>query len=107
MNRYASFDAVKIVLFLPGTGTPWLPSAFSTPCGPGFLDSRDAILLADAIIYNNAHRCLIWQAFARRGMGFNASQGSPNVATDQTEGFNLPPYCLPDDVTAKLLLNPY
>ena len=65
------------------------------PCGPGYLDARDAILTADAILYNNAHRCLIWQAFARRGMGFNASQGSANVAGDETEGFNLPPYCLP------------
>ena len=65
------------------------------PCGPGFLDSRDAILTADAILYNNAHRCLIWQAFARRGMGFNAVQGSVNVAGDETENFNLPPYCLP------------
>ncbi len=65
------------------------------PCGPGFLDARDAILMADALIYNNAHRCLIWQAFARRGMGFNASQGSANVAGDETEGFSLPSYCLP------------
>ncbi len=65
------------------------------PCGPGFLDSRDAILLADAILYNNAHRCLIWQAFARRGMGSNASQGSANIAGDETEGFNLPAFCLP------------
>ena len=65
------------------------------PCGPGFLDARDAILTADAILYNNAHRCLIWQAFARRGMGFNASQGSANVAGDETENFSLPSFCLP------------
>ena len=65
------------------------------PCGPGYLDARDAILLADAILYENAHRCLIWEAFRRRGMGFNASQGSANVAGDETENFNLPPYCLP------------
>ncbi len=63
------------------------------PCGPGFLDARDAILTADALIYNNAHRCLIWQAFARRGMGYNAVQGSADVAGDETEGFSLPPYC--------------
>jgi hypothetical protein len=65
------------------------------PCGPGFLDSRDAILAADAILYNHAYRCLIWQAFAGRGMGFNASQGNPNQAGDETEDFSLPPYCLP------------
>jgi PKD repeat protein len=65
------------------------------PCGPGFLDARDAILTADALIYNNAHRCLIWQAFARRGMGYNAVQGSADIAGDETQGFSLPPYCLP------------
>ncbi len=65
------------------------------PCGPGFLDARDAILLADQMLYNNAHRCLIWQAFARRGMGFQANQGSANVAGDETENFSLPSYCMP------------
>ncbi|MBP8250238.1 MAG: M36 family metallopeptidase, partial [Chitinophagales bacterium] len=64
------------------------------PCSPGYLDARDAILNADAILYNNAHRCRIWEAFARRGMGFNAVQGSSSSSTDQTAGFSLPPFCL-------------
>ncbi len=65
------------------------------PCGPGYLDARDAILTADAVLYNNAHRCKIWEAFARRGMGYNAIQGSANVVGDETENFVLPPYCQP------------
>ena len=64
------------------------------PCSPGFLDARDAILLADAIFYNNAHRCRIWEAFARRGMGYNASQGLSTSSTDQVAGFAMPPFCL-------------
>src|SRR6185436_15005716 len=64
------------------------------PCSPGYLDGRDAILAADAVLYNNAHRCRIWEAFARRGMGYNAVQGSSNSSTDQTAGFSLPPVCL-------------
>ena len=60
------------------------------PCNPGFLDARDAILAADSILYNNAHKCAIWSAFARRGMGVNAVQGSAFSATDQTAGFNVP-----------------
>ena len=63
------------------------------PCGPGFLDARDAILMADAELYNNVHRCRIWEAFARRGMGFDANQGSANVAGDETAGFQMPPFC--------------
>ena len=65
------------------------------PCGPGYLDARDAILLADAIFYNNAHRCRIWEAFARRGMGYNATQGLSTSSTDQVAGFSMPPFCLP------------
>ncbi len=64
------------------------------PCSPGFLDARDAILTADAVLYNNAHRCRIWEAFARRGMGLNAVQGSSGSSTDQTAGFSLPPFCM-------------
>lgn len=64
------------------------------PCSPGFLDARDAILTADAVLYGNAHRCRIWEAFARRGMGYNAVQGSSNSATDQTAGFSLPTFCM-------------
>ncbi len=63
------------------------------PCGPGFLDARDAILAADALLYNNAHRCLIWTAFARRGMGANALQGSATTTGDETQGFLMPAYC--------------
>ncbi len=63
------------------------------PCGPGFIDARDAILSADAMLYNNAHRCLIWTAFARRGMGADASQGSATTTGDETQGFLMPAYC--------------
>jgi hypothetical protein len=60
------------------------------PCSPGYLDARDAILAADDLLYDNAHRDLIWQAFARRGMGCSADQGSANSSTDQTEAFDAP-----------------
>jgi len=58
------------------------------PCGPGFLDSRDAILLADKLLYNDEHRCKIGQAFARRGMGSLAEQGSADIAGDETADFS-------------------
>ncbi len=63
------------------------------PCGPGFLDARDAILAADDILYNNAHRCLIWESFARRGLGANAIQGSAGQAGDETAGYDVPTFC--------------
>lgn len=60
------------------------------PCSPGFVDGRDAILLADEILYNGAHRCAIWSAFARRGLGYSASQGSSNSMTDGSQATDLP-----------------
>lgn len=65
------------------------------PCSPGFLDARNAILKADSILYNFAHRCAIWQAFARRGMGVSAKQGSSNNTTDQTQAFDVPSFVTP------------
>ena len=63
------------------------------PCNPGFVDGRNAILQADSILYNGANKCLIWRAFARRGLGFSASQGSSASRTDQVEAFDLPSIC--------------
>ncbi len=57
------------------------------PCGPGFITGRDAIIQADQVLYNGAHICAIKEAFRRRGMGDNASQGSANSVTDQTADF--------------------
>lgn len=65
------------------------------PCNPGFIDARDAILLADDILYGSAHRCQIWEAFARRGMGQFASQGSAGAVGDETVDFTYPSFCLP------------
>ncbi len=64
------------------------------PCSPGMIDGRDAIIQADQLLYNGIHECLIWNAFANRGFGFSASQGSSNSRTDQVEAFDLPPSCL-------------
>ncbi len=59
-------------------------------CSPGFLDGRNAILKADTILYNGYYSCAIWQAFAKRGMGASALQGSSASYTDQTAAFDNP-----------------
>jgi uncharacterized protein (TIGR03437 family) len=63
-----------------------------TPNAPTFLDARDAILLADRVNNGGANQCLLWQAFAKRGLGYSAST---NDATDTAprESFDPPPYC--------------
>ncbi|RAU82151.1 T9SS-dependent M36 family metallopeptidase [Pontibacter arcticus] len=61
------------------------------PCGPGFVDARNAILAADLQNYGGANQQLIWSVFARRGLGFSASQGLATSRTDQVEAFDMPP----------------
>ncbi|MHA6247558.1 T9SS-dependent M36 family metallopeptidase [Pontibacter sp. CAU 1760] len=65
------------------------------PCSPGFIDARDAILAADRINNGGANQCYIWRAFAKRGLGFSAQQGSNNDLTDGVEAFDMPPSCSP------------
>lgn len=61
------------------------------PCNPGFVDARNAILSADKLNNNGADTALIWEVFARRGLGYSAKQGSTSLTTDGTEAFDLPP----------------
>jgi len=60
------------------------------PCRPNFVQARDAILEADLINYPPAqfpeNQCLLWTAFAKRGLGVGALGGG-------TESFTLPDDC--------------
>lgn len=74
------------------------------PCSPGFVDGRDAILAADVALYGGANECAIWDAFARRGLGVSAIQGSSASRSDGTEAFDTPSgtatFTAPADVCA-------
>ena len=63
------------------------------PCSPGFVDGRNAILLADNVLYGGIHSCLIWKAFAARGLGFSANQGLSSSRSDGTQAFDMPTSC--------------
>ncbi|GGG31712.1 peptidase M36 [Dokdonia pacifica] len=66
------------------------------PCRPGFVDGRDAILAAveiNRLISDNqrdAVSCIIWNAFANRGLGFSAQQNDTFTPFDNVEAFDLP-----------------
>ncbi len=62
-------------------------------CQPGFISARNAILKADTTLYAASHACAIWRAFARRGMGFGALEGSTGSINDQTVSFTNNPAC--------------
>lgn len=68
------------------------------PCNPGFVDARDAILAAVAIspfLDNENDRadvgCIIWTAFANRGLGWSADQGDWREREDGTSATDFPP----------------
>jgi hypothetical protein len=58
------------------------------PCSPGFVTGRNAILQADENLFGGQYKCAIWEAFRRRGVGYNASQGSSASVTDQIPDFS-------------------
>jgi hypothetical protein len=73
------------------------------PCGPGFVDGRDALLAADMATTGGVDQCIIWEVFAARGLGFNADQGSANFRGDQVEDFTMPPSSDPSLVNCSSL----
>jgi extracellular elastinolytic metalloproteinase len=56
------------------------------PCRPTFLQARDAILAADRAGFEGKNQCLIWTAFAKRGMGVDAVES-------KTDGYAIPSEC--------------
>ena len=79
-------------------------------CEPGFADARDAIIAADAALTGTVVEgvdvdrnpvtelrgedfCLIWDTFAKRGLGIDAQQGDPASKTDGSNGFTTHPDC--------------
>ncbi len=75
------------------------------PCNPGFVNGRDAIILADSLMYDAEHSCLIWETFARRGLGFSADQGSVDSRDDGTEGYDIYPQCIQELKISKEVTN--
>lgn len=57
-------------------------------CSPGFISGRNAILQADQNLYGGTYRCAIISAFARRGMGTNASEGLTSSVSDQVVDYS-------------------
>lgn len=83
------------------------------PCFPSFIDGRDAILAADQAITGGQDYCMIWEVFANRGLGVNASSGDTQDAHDQIEDFTRPepgPNCslgiTPNEIEKRIQLSP-
>ena len=60
------------------------------PCLPSFVEGRDALIAADQAITGGQDFCMIWEVFARRGLGLSASSGDGDSTTDQIASFDVP-----------------
>ncbi len=67
------------------------------PASPTFIQQRDGILKADTLLYGGIHSCRIWRAFAKRGLGYDATDAT-NALGNETNGYQLPPACDPNVV---------
>lgn len=56
------------------------------PCNPTMIASRDAWIQADENRYDGENKCLVWKAFADRGLG-------PNATADYEDDYSLPEGC--------------
>lgn len=61
-----------------------------SPANPNFVQARDAILQADLIDTGGANRLELWAAFAKRGLGINASSPASTTTVGLVESFTLP-----------------
>ncbi|KAJ3319247.1 hypothetical protein HDV06_006575 [Boothiomyces sp. JEL0866] len=59
------------------------------PCNPTFVTARDAIIAADTAYYEGKNRCLIWKAFAKRGLGIDVVTETSKLS----DGHKIPPEC--------------
>ncbi|KAJ7065817.1 Fungalysin metallopeptidase-domain-containing protein [Mycena amicta] len=58
----------------------FLDALLLQPCNPTFLTARDAWIQADVNRFAGANSCLLWNAFASRGLGTNAANHTDGTA---------------------------
>ncbi|TKY87562.1 hypothetical protein EX895_003576 [Sporisorium graminicola] len=65
------------------------------PCRPSFFDARDAIVQADKHLTGGQNKCLLWKAFAKRGLGTDARVvgRTPWGGGKRTDGYAVPQDC--------------
>jgi extracellular elastinolytic metalloproteinase len=61
-----------------------------SPSNPSFLDERNAILMADTVVFGRKYENVIWRVFAHRGMGYFAGALGGDDASPGAD-FHLPP----------------
>ncbi len=70
-----------------------------SPPSPTMLDMRDAMLLADSVrnpaTTRSQNFCRLWEPFAARGMGVDATDTADNGLNQVSAAYNVPDGCVP------------
>ncbi len=61
-----------------------------TPANPNFVQARDALIQADLVDTGGANYHALWQAFAKRGLGYGAVAPASSTTSGLIESFLLP-----------------
>jgi hypothetical protein len=61
-----------------------------SPANPNFIQARDAILQADLVGNAGTNHNELWLAFAKRGLGWNATSPASSTTTGVVESYDLP-----------------
>ena len=89
INKYGFATGNQLILQLVTDGMNL------TPANPTFPQARDAILQADLVDNNAVNNHELWLAFAKRGLGLNASATNGSTTTvGVVESFVVPDYLL-------------
>jgi hypothetical protein len=64
-----------------------------TPPNPTFVEARDAVIQADIVDTGGTNYHLLWEAFAKRGLGYGAVAPANNTTVGVVES-----YLMPDDL---------
>jgi Fungalysin metallopeptidase (M36)/Lamin Tail Domain/Fungalysin/Thermolysin Propeptide Motif/Peptidase propeptide and YPEB domain len=76
------------------------------PCNPSFVDSRDAILLADRELTGGENQAIIWRAFASHGVGQNAMSSTSHDPSGTNGEAVVEDFTVPAGVTQCETLGP-
>ncbi|KAF2218306.1 fungalysin metallopeptidase [Elsinoe ampelina] len=89
IGKYGKNDAAKPTFTSPGLPSDGKYLAMKLvmdgmalqPCNPNFVQARDAIIDADEALTGGANACILWSAFAKRGLGSGARYGTTRTGS--------------------------
>lgn len=89
LNQIDFEEAQRVILKL------FVESLKLAPTFPDFIQMRDALILADQLVFAESYRCALWRGFAKRGLGLEAALGLSGFSIEVAEeSYEFPEDCI-------------